>query len=671
MRLALAGDGDLNALRSLFAFSAKLPLSGAAHVETLLTSGLAKLLVHTAFNAPRVVYAKYPIDALDGVADYFDGAVTIDGVQGRYGSAAVDVGGRVLFGQGGSDMAFVLGARGAGAALPYADVIAPDAQVSATALISQPPQPKAGFTARGTLIATGGTTGAGTFTVDPHGVGEFGPFAFNRADGSSLAGAFELQRPISASAGWLHARGFRLAAVQRAAGFPGARLPSFPPLAGIIDGDVAGGGSPDAFGIAGKLRGRNLQVEKYALGSGSFTLDGDLADLRLGEIALDGPLGIFHGSGAYAGGVFAVDGRYDGTLQQLRQFTGEPTARGDVHGPVRATLAQNRIVVQTTGADLARAQVLGVDQLRRVAGTVEVDGRQVRVLAADATIGRSRAVAGDTGGPFLVSAPDLPVSALRGTGVPLSAGLLGVYGVADLRGKLPKFDGSIAVTDGIAAGYPVSGGADVALADRTATVRSGVGALGATYGDFTGRIDGVGSRMLTYDLSANVPIGDVGEMRRTFRLPLRTLEGSFSAALRVRGSGAHPDVAGDVAVPEGSYNGLAFSRAHAQVDLTPARCGQRTGSSRSERRMRRSTPRSPSRGAPSTSTCAARRPNLDDFDDYFDEAETLAGTRAGRGRVRERRPHDAHQRTLRTCGICAIAGSLSATPTRRGRSAAG
>jgi hypothetical protein len=644
-RLALAGDGDLRALRTLFGFSARQPVSGPAHLETLLAAGIAKPLIRTWFDAPRIAYARYPIDSLDGVADYYDNAVTINGVRARYGTASLDVGGRVLFVQGANDMVFALAARGAGAAIPYTDVLAPDAEVSATALILQPPHE--GFTARGTIVTTGGTTGSGTFAVNPRGVGEFGPFDFGRADGSSLAGAFELERPISASAGWLHARNFRLAAIKRAAGLPGTTLPSLPPLAGVIDGDIAGGGTPDSFGIAGVLRGRDLQVANYALGSGSVRIDGTVNDMRLGDIALDGPLGHFSGSGAYAGNVFALDGRYDGTLQQLRPFTGDATARGSVHGPVRAALANNRIVVQTDGADLAGAQVRGVNRIDRIAGTIAVDGKVLRVVAADGTIAGSRAVAADAGGAFLVSAPDLPVSALRGTGVPLTAGRLALYGVADLRGHAPAFDGVVVLSDGVASGYRINGGADVSLANQTATVRSGVASLGATYGDFAGRVDGVGAPGgggVAYDLNANVPIGDVSEVRRALRLPLRTLEGSFSAALRVRGSGARPNVAGDVAVPEGSYNGLNFSAARAAVVLTPESIAARDGA------VTVGSTRAQVSAAASIASRAfnvdvrSDRANLADFDDYFDESETLAGT----GRVAFAFANDG--RTTRSSG---------------------
>jgi len=93
-----------------------------------------------------------------------------------------------------------------------------------------------------------------------------------------------------------------------------------------------------------------------------------------------------------------------------------------------------------------------------------VENKAVRILAAEGSIGGARAVAADTGGPFLVSAPALPVSALRGTGVPIQAGTVALFGVADLRGAGPSFDGIVALENGVASGLPISGGVDVALA---------------------------------------------------------------------------------------------------------------------------------------------------------------------------------------------------------------
>ena len=652
-RIALATTGDLRVLRGAFAFSAALPLTGGARVQTLLESKLSAPLIHSWVGAGRVAYAHYPIDGVNGYVDYYDSAVTLDALRGRYGAADVLLGGRALFGgDAGNDFVFALNARGPGASIPYADVLAPDSGVVATALIQAPPHES--FYARGAIAASGATTGSGTFAVDPKGVGEFGPFEFGRADGSSLAGGFELQRPISQSAGWIHARGFRLAQVKNAAALPGASIPGLPPLSGTIDGDLAGGGTPDAFGLAGVLRGHDLRVASFAIGEGSVRLDGTLSDVRLADIDVNGPLGRFSGNGAYSDGLFALEGNYDGALERLAQFTSDPSARGAIHGPVRATLAQNHIVVQTTGADIAGGRVRGV-AVDNVAGTIAVDnGKSFRVVAVDGSIGGGRAVAADAGGAFLVSAPALPVAALRGAGLPLQAGTLSLFGLADLRGTGgPSFDGVVALSDGVASGYPVSGGADVALAAGTAQIRSGVAALGRTYGSFAGRVDGIGgsgANALAYDLGARVPIGDVEEVRSVLRMPVKYLDGSFSADVRVRGSGARPRVDGDVAVPEGSYNGLAFHAAHAAVALTRDSLSAQNGVvTVGSTHAQVAAALSVASRAFSVDVRSADA-NLADFNDYFDEAETLDG----RGSVALALANDG--RTTRTTGRVDVTG---------------
>ncbi len=620
--MAVAGDGDLRALRSIFAFSAKLPISGPVHLETLLAAQLGKPFIRTWVRMSHVAYGRYPVDGVDGIVDYYNGSLLIAGIHAHYGAAAVNVAGRIDF-QNGADVSLVANAHGAGSSLPYTSAFAPDAAIAATALLTEPPG--SGFSARGTVSASGATTGAITFDVDPHGVGTFGPFSFGRTDGSSIAGAFELNRPISGSTGWLHLRGFRVSAVRSGIGLPGARIPQLPPIAGILDGDFAGGGTPSSFGLAGSLRGRELAVAGYTIGRGSVTLGGTAADLRLRDIRIAGPLGRFAGDGAYGNGVFGVEGRYDGRLAQLSRFTGDVGDGGEVHGPVRAAVVGSRVAIQTTGADLRGGDVRGIP-VARIAGTILVSGSDLRVVAADSTVAGTRAVAGDVGGPFLIAAPGLDAGALHGAGLPLDDGRLAVFGTADLR-RGARFDGGVALDGGRSGGYAVSGATDVALAGSTATIRSGRAALGSTFGTFDGSIGGVGSGN-AYDLRATVPIGDVGDVRHALHLGLRTLEGSFSAHVRVGGHGAAPRVTGEVAVPEGSYNGLAFRDARAGVALGPSFVSARDGvvtvgsthaQLSADASLRRRT------FAVHVASAAA---NLSDFNDYFDEAETLAGTGA-------------------------------------------
>ena len=212
--------------------------------------------------------------------------------------------------------------------------------------------------------------------------------------------------------------------------------------------------------------------------------------------------------------------------------------------------------------------------------------------------------------------------------MPVQAGRLTLFGVADLRGTAPSFDGGVALQDGIAAGLPISGGVDITLAGRTAHVREGVGELGSTYAAFSGRVDGIGDTgptALAYDLWADVPIGDVASLQHTLRLPVKYLEGSFAAAVRVRGYGAQPNVSGEVTLPEGSYNGLAFRDGSAAVMLNPSTIVARNGA----------LTVGSTRAAVSADVSVAHRAfavdvrsadaRLADFNDYFDEAETLDG----------------------------------------------
>lgn len=625
--LGMTGDGNLATLRSLFTFANNLPLSGPLHVETLLADRLSSPLIRNAFTIPHIQYDRYPFEDVSGLADVYDGAVVVEGVRARFGSMRAGLGGRVVFGdRRGDDIVFALDANGPGASLPYADMLAPDSDVHATALVMQIPGMN-GWRAKGTVGAQGFTDGGLTFAVDEKGVGEFGPLFFTRQDGSSLAGGFELQRPISQSAGWIRAHGFRLSGI-RAAALPGVTIPAFPALSGVLDGELAAGGTPDAFGVAGTMHARDLRFQNYALGSGSVDLDGTFADLRLANIDLSGPMGRFAGDGAFANNVFALSGTYDGSLQALQPFIGGDVAmRGAVHGPVRATIAapstssgQTRIVVQTTGASLAGASVRGIP-LERVAGTLLVQGKSLRVIAADANVGGGHAVVADAGGPFIVSAPAVPADALRGAGLPLQGGTLSLFGLADLGSGAPTFDGAVALTNGVADGYPVSGGAAVRFARSTATVSTGIAAVGATYGAFSGTIGVTGGP--TYDLNANVPLGDVGDVRRVMRLPLRTLDGSFSADVHVGGGGARPRVIGHVISREGSYNGLAFHDAQANVDVSPTRAVAQDGSV-IVGGTHAAVDASVAGRAFSVSMRSARA-NLADFNDYFDEAETLAG----------------------------------------------
>jgi hypothetical protein len=620
IRIGVRGDADLSRLRRLFGFSENAPVAGAAHVETLLEAPTANLVVRSVLRVRHGTYGKIPVDDIRGRIDYHAGSVLLEGVRGRYGSASVAVGARFVLGGPALDSAIVASATAAGNTIPYAENLAPESTVDALALITGGP---AGFRARGSVGVRGADIeGRGAFAVDERGAGEFGPLTLERTDGSSLVGALRLERAISRSAAWVSANRYRVDVPPRAARFAGISVPAFPPLAGVVDGRIAGGGPPDAFALAGALSGHRLRVGTIALGTGRAALSGTFADLRLGRLDVDGPLGRFSGSGAALRGALALRGAYAGSLERLVPLTGDQAAHGAVRGSVRATLRGTDVVVQSTDALLNGGSVRGVE-LEAAAGTIAVRAGHFHLIAASGSVRGRGAVAAESHDRIAVSAPDIPSAALRGTGLPLDSGNVSAYGIADVRGTAPAFDGTVVVADGRARGYPVAGDARIDVAGPRARIVSATGAFGSTYGSIGGSLDGIGRRVIAYDVDTRVPLGDIDVVRRDLGIPVRHLAGTFAAKLHVHGAGNLPRVDGRVDVAEGSYNGLAFRAAGARIELGPGQIAARDGSL-TVGSTRAAITASLVGGA---FALDVRSPaaDLTDFNDFFDASDTLGG----------------------------------------------
>ena len=226
------------------------PLSGRAHLESLITGSVDAPFIRTSFDGPRLFYDNIPVQAVSAVIDYANGEISVSGAHGTYGPLAAVLDGDILLERGRTPMRFVVRADGPASALPYAQDLAAGESLAAQVVIAGTAE--SGFHAYGTLALAGNDgSGEGFMTVDERGVGEFGPFAFARADGSELVGSLRLERPD------FKQRGLALRAPLPARhpgaprGAAGARDRPFPPFGGTLDAAVAGGGTPGAFGIAG------------------------------------------------------------------------------------------------------------------------------------------------------------------------------------------------------------------------------------------------------------------------------------------------------------------------------------------------------------------------------------------------------------------------------------
>ncbi len=620
-RLGIAGDPQLAQLRGLFTFLRDQPVRGPMHLETLVTSTVGEPLIRTVISSPLVYYDRIPLAHAGGTVDYQGGVVSFAGFHSGFGALQSTLAGQVSVDQPIAELTGAVHVEGPAAALPYAQEIAAGETIRGDAIVGG--NGVGGFRARGTIDADGPHgSGAGFLAVDERGNGEFGPFTFTRDDGSVLAGGFRLERPISGSAGWAVAEHYRFAVPAHDAVLPGVNLVGFPPIGGIIDAALVAGGRPNDFAVAGHVQLHDARFEQYPLGMIAGDLGGTFDDMRLHGIRLDGPRGRFRGDGAIARGVFGVRGTYDGSLPDLRVFTGDIGGRGNVHAPVTALVDDRAVTVQTTGAVLDQASIHGV-ALGAASGTMTIAGQAVRIVTGAATLDGAHAVAAARGGETAISMVGVPAAAFAGSGLPLDAGRISVFGLGDL--ERPAFHGSIDLDRGLARGYPLGGWVDIAFDGRTLSIRDGIGSLGDTYGRLGGRIDAIGSPDFRYDLDAGVALGDVAGLVRDLHLPLRYAEGSFAARVHVYGGSAAPSVAGTVQAPEGAYNGLHFSDAAGRLAISP-QTGIRVDDGRVTVGSTHATFRASVGAGALGVEVASPAANLADFDDYFDQSDTLAGT---------------------------------------------
>jgi hypothetical protein len=622
-RLGISADPQLSQLRQLFAFLRDQPVRGPMHLETLVTSTAREPLIRTVVSSPRLYYGKIPLDGARGTVDYEDGVVSFAGFHLGFGPLQSSLDGQVTVSQPVAELEGSVHVAGPASALPYAQAIAAGETIRGDAIVGG--NGRTGFRARGTIDADGPhASGEGFLAVDEHGSGEFGPFLFQRDDGSLLAGAFRLERPYSISAGWAVAERYRFDVPARNAVLPGVEIFGFPPIGGIIDAALVAGGPPNGFAVAGHVQMRDARFQAYPLGRLSADLGGTFDDMRLHRIRLDGPRGRFSGDGAVARGVFGVRGTYDGSLADLRVFTGDIGGRGSVHAPVAALVDDRGVTVQTTGALLGGGSIHGV-ALGAAAGTMTIAGADVRIVTGSATLDGAHAVAAARDGETAISMVGVPAAAFAGSGLPLAAGRVSIFGLGNL--ERPEFHGSIDLDRGVARGYPLGGWVDISLNGPTLSIRDGIAQLGDTFGRLGGRIDDIGSPDFGYNLYAGVTLGDVGDLVHDLRLPLRYAEGSFAARVHIFGGNAAPSIAGTVLSPEGAYNGLHYRDAGGRLELSEGGA-VRIDQGRVTVGTTHANFRASAGGGALGLAVSSPASNLADFDDYFDESEMLAGTGA-------------------------------------------
>jgi hypothetical protein len=362
-------------------------------------------------------------------------------------------------------------------------------------------------------------------------------------------------------------------------------VPSFPPMSGIVDGAtiVGGGHSGNETMVAGTLDAHDMTIAGVNIARMRAHLAGTMAGIAIDPVYATGSWGELTGVGRFNGGSLAVHGLYHGTLEGLRPFMQQIPASGRLEGVASLAVTPSGIDVQAENLNLYNANVRGIP-IERFSGTLAVRGNSLHILSAHATVASGDVVAAGTFGgnadAVALVANGLRGAQLKAIGLPLDAGNVDASGLFAAGAPLPSFTGGVALDDGRVQQYRISGSSNIALHGDGVHLDSLLGKLGGVYATASGTLSNLTSGVPSYDVHADVAPADIASALHTLALPIPNLynEGTFNAALDVRGSGLNPHVTGPLEVPVGSINGLSYIDARADLEASPTGVIMRHGS---------------------------------------------------------------------------------------------
>jgi hypothetical protein len=621
-RLGVRATAPLAKLRTLFAFSSRLALSGDLGVHALIEGPTADPLVATRFSAPGIAYLNFPLREVSGDAIYYGSSVVLAPVLAHFGPVAVGVRGAVDLGATARSQ-LVLDALAPPRSLPYVAQAVPGVPLHATGLLRGDDLK---LVARGVFDGVGGGDRlVGVFDVDRNGDGVIGPLQAERADGSRLDGSYFSNRIASESGFWLTARHFAFERIEPPPALPG--LPSLEPpqFEGRVNGALAGEGHPSDFRIAGRVGG-SVRVGAIVLDDFSADVLGTPNRVGVARVAANGPWGAFAGHGTIAGGALALQGAYRGSFERLRSLTGDLGAHGDFTGPVALLVDSKRTLVQTPGVDSPGATIQGVP-LDGFRGTLAVAGKRLDVYAATAGIaGGLLAVRGTyaPGARLGVSLAGVQAGRLQSTGSPLLRGSVDAIGSVTDSGGSPRFEGGVALSDSRVDRLDLAANGDVRADNAAVRVARASALVGPAYGLVDANVTRPGSDAQRYSLDLRARDVPIGPFVRLFYPKRRDIAGTLDSNVTVAGAGhALPAVRGNLALAEGTYNGLAVGEGHAAIDLAANDLSARDGEIRVGSTVTAFSATLRDRTA--VFRIDAPHANLSDFDDLFDTGDTLDG----------------------------------------------
>jgi autotransporter translocation and assembly factor TamB len=623
LRFALVGRGEIEQLQQAIAASQRQPLTGDLSFTLRGSGDLNAPVVNGTFSAPEMVYRGLPVSHPSGTFSIHGSDLDLLGASFAYGPVNVEAHGTLaLEKEVGVNLVVTLHAGGD--RLPYVSQLLRGLPLTSVVHVQ----------GIGTRLASAGIVYGDArdgrldalFNVNGDGVGVIGPFSIERNDGASLYARIALDRPKAGVLGIIdaHRMSLRPGAIPV---LPGFRLAEFPSVAGTLDAQIVGAVDASRLdALSGHVR---LGGVRYGALTANATADlGTAGDgTQRGGVHVTSSLGTLDGNAAYAGGLVGFDGRLRSSFAQLQPLTGNLGARGRIDGTLLALSDGTTSAAQTSDLHFDGASIAGVP-LRSATATATLQGQKLDVRALQLGIaGGTVTVLGSlgSGGELTATTSALDLHALTGPHIPLTAGT--VRANARVHGTLDAPDANVALIVAGARwhGIGLSGNAfanynrgTLHLSDATVLALDSYASAGGT----VAHIDGKGTP--TLDVTANLHGAQVAPIASALHLPLRYPDGEIDADLHATGNANAPQVAGSVRIPQGSLNGLNFSNAKVAISGGPANVSARNGTV-----MVGSTAIAFSGDAgPATQRIDLRAPhvNLADFNDYFDAADTLAGS---------------------------------------------
>ncbi|MBV8117104.1 MAG: hypothetical protein JOZ01_03960, partial [Candidatus Eremiobacteraeota bacterium] len=235
-KISVAGTGDAATLRAALAQTAKLPLTGAVHLNVAIEGAATKPLVLIALRSPRIAYGALPVDRTNGLVAFDGREADVLDLRTRYAGIGLFGYGRLLLHPQRNGFEMLAGLDAPAGALPYANALAP---MPLHAAIVAAGDRFTRLDTRGVVFGEGGAKRvAGTFELSSSGIGTIGPLRVD-APNQSLYAIASVNRPRSKFDAMVQTRNLQLAS-NAVAALPGLTLPAQPPFAATVDSTVAG-----------------------------------------------------------------------------------------------------------------------------------------------------------------------------------------------------------------------------------------------------------------------------------------------------------------------------------------------------------------------------------------------------------------------------------------------